>query len=74
MIRTDLLRGKMAEKGYSQSRMADELGITSHSFYNKMKKGVFRSDEIQKMIELLVIEDPISIFFASKVATSQLNK
>ena len=64
MIRTDLLRGKMAEKGYSQTRMAKELGISGKAFYNKMKKGVFGSDEIEKMVEYLDIEEPIPIFFA----------
>lgn len=67
MVRTDLLRGKIAEKGFSQSSLAKEIGITGKSFYNKMQKGVFRSDEIQKMIEILEIENPIAIFFDSEV-------
>lgn len=66
MIRTDLIRGKMAEKGYSQLAMAKILGITSKSFYNKMQKGVFRSDEMQKMIDVLEIENPVAVFFYPK--------
>lgn len=64
MIRTDKLRGKIAEKGLNQSEMAKTLGIAPKTFYLKMKKGVFGSDEIQIMIETLDIEDPTGIFFA----------
>lgn len=68
MIRTDLLRGKIAEKGYSQLNMAKMLGITGKAFYNKMKKGIFKSDEIQKMIDILEIDNPVAIFFANEIA------
>lgn len=63
MIRTDLLRGKIAEKGYTQKRVAKELGITPKTFYLKMQKKVFRSDEIYKMMQLLDIKNPLTIFF-----------
>ena len=64
MIRTDKLKGIIVENGYSQNDVAREIGITPKTFYDKMKKGVFGSDEVQKMIEMLHIEDPVSIFFA----------
>lgn len=74
LIRTDLLRGKIAEKGFTQSGMAKILGISGKSFYNKMQKGIFKSDEIQKMIEVLDIDNPIAYFFAQEVTSKQLNK
>ena len=64
MIRRDLLKGKLAEKDISQAGMAKILGITSKAFYDKMKRGVFKSDEIQKMIDYVGIENPVEIFFA----------
>lgn len=67
MIRTDLLRGKIAERGLSQFAVAKALGITPQAFYGKMKRGVFRSDEMQLMIDLLDIENPCEIFFAKEV-------
>lgn len=70
LVRVDLLRGKIAEKGYSQRRMAQMLDITPKSFYNKMDKGVFKSNEIYKMIEILEIENPTAIFFAPEIAQS----
>ena len=62
MIRTDELRGVIAKNGYSQSDVAGMIGVTPKTFYEKMKIGVFGSDEIQIMIEKLHINDPISIF------------
>ena len=64
MIRTDKLLGKIAEKGYSQKDMAEAIGVTPKTFYQKMKIGVFGSDEIEVMIDKLSIEDPVAIFFA----------
>ena len=66
MIRTDELRGGIAKNGYSQSDVAGMIGVTPKTFYEKMKIGVFGSDEIQIMIEKLHINDPISIFFAKE--------
>lgn len=63
MIRTDELRGVIAKNGYSQSDVAKMLGITPKTFYGKMKKGVFGSDEIEIMIKKLKIENPMPIFF-----------
>lgn len=68
MIRIDKLRGLIAEKGYSQKEIAFKIGTTPKTFYSKMKKGVFGSDDIQKMIDILEIEDPVSIFFAKEVS------
>ena len=66
VIRTDELRGAIAKRGLSQAKIARAIGITENTFYRKMKKGVFGSDEIEIMIDLLQIDDPASIFFATK--------
>lgn len=66
MIRTDELRGIIAKNKLSQSDVAVKIGVTPKTFYEKMKNGVFGSDEIQIMIEELHIEDPIAIFFAKE--------
>ena len=64
MIRTDELRGVIAKNGLSQSDVAAKIGVTPKTFYEKMKIGVFGSDEIQIMIDELHIDNPIEIFFA----------
>lgn len=66
MIKTNELRGIIAKNGLSQSAVAGKIGITPKTFYEKMKVGVFGSDEIQIMIDELHIDDPMSIFFAKE--------
>lgn len=74
MVQTNLLRGKMAENGYSAVKLAKALNITPKTFYNKMMKGVFGSDEIYQMIQLLNIQNPIEIFFAPEIAQQATNE
>lgn len=66
MIRVDKLRGVIAENGLSQADVAKLIGITPKTFYEKMKTGIFGSDEIQIMIDNLKINNPIDIFFAQE--------
>ena len=44
------LRGVIYERGMSQRQVAVALGMSERTFYTKMKKGVFRTDEAEKMI------------------------
>lgn len=67
MIKTDELRGIIAMNRKTQADVAKMLNISPKTFYAKMSKGVFGSDEIQIMIEKLNIENPIEIFFAKEV-------
>lgn len=64
MIDTDELRGIIAKNGKTQTDVAKMLNITPKTFYLRMRKGVFGSDEIQIMIEELKIDNPIDVFFA----------
>lgn len=64
MVKTGKIKGLIIEKGLTQADVAKALGIAPNTFYQKMKRGVFGSDEIETMIDLLNIEDPVSIFFA----------
>ena len=73
MIMTKKLIGIMAENGISQSEMARRIGIAPKTFYEKMSKGVFGSDEIEIMVRELNIKNPWDIFFAN-VVTSKVIK
>ncbi len=64
MIRVNELKGLIARKGISQRRVAQKMGITDKTFYNKMKMGKFNSDEMQALIDILDIKNPSEIFFA----------
>lgn len=65
-MNTARLRGIIAERGYSQREVAKRIGMTEKTFYSKMKNGVFGTDEATKMVELLDIRDPASIFLTQK--------
>lgn len=67
MIKTDELKGIIAKNRMSQRGVALAIGISEKTFYEKMKKGVFGSDEIEAMTELLHIDRPWDIFFAKEV-------
>lgn len=69
MIDTKALKGIIVSRGLTQKDVAKHLGMTPKTFYEKMKKGVFGSDEMDGMIELLSIENPGGIFFAQKVTS-----
>lgn len=62
MIQTDELRGIITKRNMSQASVAKAIGITPKTFYGKMKKGIFGSDEIDKMISLLKIRTQPKFF------------
>ena len=64
MINTNELRGIIAKNNKTQSDIAKMIGITPKTFYLRMRKGAFGSDEIQIMIDKLNIDNPMEIFFA----------
>lgn len=66
MIEVNKLRGIIAERGMSQREVAEKLGVAQKTFYNKMKRGVFGTDEVEKMIEILSIDNPVEIFLPGK--------
>ena len=67
MIDTNALRGAIAAKGMTQQDVAKHMHMSPKTFYAKMKRGVFGSDEMESMIDLLSIENPSAIFFAKNV-------
>ena len=69
MVDANKLRGCIVANGKTQEEVAKLIGITPKTFYIKMKKRVFGSDEIEKMIDLLNIDDPMPIFFAKEVTS-----
>lgn len=67
MIKTQDLKAEITRKNMTQQDVAHILGITPKTFYAKMKKGEFGSDEIKTMIDILNISNPMDIFFADEV-------
>lgn len=69
MVDTNELRGIIAKNGKTQTDIAKMLNIAPKTFYMRMKKGIFGSDEIQIMIDELHIEKPMEVFFAKNVTS-----
>lgn len=67
MIDRNKLRAAWVSKGFTQERVAKEVGVSNKTFSLKMKRGVFGSDEIEKMIDLLDISDPVNVFLPMQV-------
>ncbi|WP_405357279.1 DUF739 domain-containing protein [Ruminococcus sp.] len=67
MIDINELKACIARKGMTQADVAKQLNMSPRTFYNHIQKGVFGSDEIEKMVVLLDITDPVSVFFTSLV-------
>lgn len=67
MIKVNELKAYIVKNNMTQGELAEKLGISGKTFGLKMKRGVFGSDEIEAMIKILHIENPMSIFFANIV-------
>ena len=63
MVDKNKLRGVIAENNMSQTSVAKALKMSPKTFYRKMQKGIFGSDEIETMMDLLDIDDPMAVFF-----------
>ena len=60
-------KAAMVRKGYTQKMLAEILGISEKTFTERIKTKRFGSDEIEKLIEVLEISNPMPIFFSNAV-------
>lgn len=63
MVDTNKLKGLIVERGMTQTFVAESLGISRKSWYDRITKGKFDSDEIYSLIKILDIDNPTPIFF-----------
>lgn len=61
MVDTQALAGIIVSRGKTQKDVAEHLGMAPKTFYSKMKKGVFGSDEMEGMMEYLDMEVAVAI-------------
>ena len=58
------LKGLMTEKGYSQNKLANRLGISVQSLNSKLnERNKFTLREVVKIVEVLEIENIRPYFF-----------
>lgn len=69
MVNTQRLKGSIVGSGKKSQDVADMLGISLKSWYDRMKKKSFDSDEMYKIKEFLNLsdQDAMEIFFADEV-------
>lgn len=63
MINIDKLNGKIAENRLTREKLAKAMGISTRGLSLKLKKGIFNNIEIEKLVQILKIENPVEIFF-----------
>ena len=56
-------KAAMVRKGFTQKELAQRLGISEKTFGSRIKNKRFGTDEIEQLIPLLEINDPMQIFF-----------
>ena len=67
-------KAAMVRKGYTQKALAEILGMSEKTFTERIKSKRFGSDEIEKLIEVLEISNPMPIFFSNVVTCKDTNK
>lgn len=63
MINIDKLNGKIAENRLTREKLAKAMGISTRGLSLKLKRGIFNNVEIEKLVKILKIDNPIEIFF-----------
>lgn len=71
MILVNKLKGEIVSKGLTQGEVAQMLGMSPKTFSCKLKRGILGSDEIERLMNILEIEDPRDIFFVREVACKE---
>lgn len=64
MVLTNEIKGKMVARGFTQKQLAEKLEMSERTLANKLTKGVFTTTDVEKLINILKIENPMEIFFA----------
>ena len=68
MVDTKKLKGLFVERGFNQRKIANMIGISEATMYNKMRLGVFGTDEMVAIADILCMNEAekLNIFFARK--------
>ncbi len=63
MLNVPEFRAAMVRKGFTQKAIAEKLGISEKTLCERLKTKRFGTEEIEILIPLLEIHDPMAIFF-----------
>ena len=63
-VNEKLLKARIVEKGFTQSEIAEKIGISATAFNNKITGKVdFKASEISKLSDILDIDNKDAYFF-----------
>ena len=63
-MNANIIRGKIAERGLTQQKLAEKTGISENSLSRKLSgKRDFRLEEVKRICAILGIENPSPYFF-----------
>ncbi|MBQ9695578.1 MAG: helix-turn-helix transcriptional regulator [Oscillospiraceae bacterium] len=74
MLNLPEFKAAMARNGMTQHDLAVIIGVSDRTFSERLKRRVFVSDEIEKLMEVLEIRDPMTVFFTSEVTCKVADK
>lgn len=60
------LIAEMAGKGWTRIAVGKALGLSEKSTYTRFVRGNFSWDEMERMVDILGIDDPGFVFFGVK--------
>ena len=74
MLNVPEFKAAMVRKGYTQKSLAAILGISTKTFCGRLKNKRFGTEEIEKLIPVLEISDPMAVFFDGVVTCKVTNE
>ena len=66
MVNCQKLKALMVENNLTGKNVAKLMHISDKTLYKKLKSGLFDSEEMYQLIEILKIQNPAEIFFSNK--------
>lgn len=64
MVNTQEIKALMVRNNMTRQDLAKELGVSYSTVLSRLKDGNFTSNQIDVLIKVLHIEDPVSVFFS----------
>ncbi len=63
MVNIRKIKSHLALKDMTLAELSKEMGISKKTLYDRIKKGVFTTKEVEKISRILEIEDILDVFF-----------
>jgi len=67
MLDKKAFKAELVKNGYTQARLAREVGISERTLSNRLKTGDFGAVEIEKISQILNLQKPYEIFLHQRM-------